>query len=328
MLVDAHLDLAWNARRGLDPTLSLSELRARASGDIPTVTFEELRKADVGVVFATLFAEPSVDGGPGYTTPLEARREALAQLEVYQRWQDQGYIRLLGRAEDLTELEALRAREEFPPLGVVLLMEGADPLRDPDDLEFWVRQGLRLLGPAWGRTRYSGGTGAPGPLTDRGVDLLIGMRELNVTLDVSHLAEEAFWQATELQGKLLASHANARALAEGDRQLSDAMLGRVRDCGGVVGVVLYNRFLQGGWERGMPRLSLSAVERQLSHLAAQLGWERVALGSDLDGGFGRDQAPQGIESVADLPRLGELVPQEHATGLLGENWIRWLKANL
>ena len=51
-------------------------------------------------------------------------------------------------------------------------MEGADPIETPSQLGAWTERGVRIIGPAWGRTRYAGGTGAPGGLTALGGQLL------------------------------------------------------------------------------------------------------------------------------------------------------------
>lgn len=163
MRVDAHLDLAFNAALGRDLTLSLDALRAQdpVAGQTAAVTFEDIRRAGVGLCFGTLFAQPQTATQGGYTTWQEARAQAQAQLEQYLRWQDSGHIRLLrGRAEVQAHAQSY---SETAPLGVLLLMEGADPLRDVDDLPYWQAAGVSAIGLAWGQTRYAGGTGAPGP---------------------------------------------------------------------------------------------------------------------------------------------------------------------
>jgi membrane dipeptidase len=84
--------------------------------------------------------------------------------------------------------------------------------------------------PAWVTgSRFAGGNGAAGPLTDRGRELMIALRELNVVLDVSHLSDDAFDEATDLQPLVVASHSNARALIGTPRHLPDEGLARLRD---------------------------------------------------------------------------------------------------
>jgi membrane dipeptidase len=123
-------------------------------------------------------------------------------------------------------------------------MEGADPIEDPSQLGRWVDAGVRIVGLAWGRTRYSGGTGAPGGFTPLGRRLLEAMARKKLILDLSHLAERAVREALEAwRGPVIASHSNARALAPGDRQLSDQTVAEIARRGGVVGVSFYKKHL-------------------------------------------------------------------------------------
>ena len=323
LVVDGHLDLAWNALEGRDLTLTLETLRARdrAPGETATVTFEELRLAGTRVCFGTLFALPrSRAGGPGYTDHAGARAQALAQLAQYRRWEDAGEVRLLRSRADVS---AHLAEEGGPP-GVVLLMEGADPVRDPGDLPFWVEAGVRVIGPAWGRTRYAGGTDAPGPLTPAGRELVAAMADLGVTLDASHLDDAAFWEAAELGPRMIASHSNGRALVPGNRHLTDDMARAVAASGGVIGLVFLSTFIRAGWQPGHARAGLDELAAHARHYAGVVGWAHVGLGTDLDGGFGCEKTPLGVERYRDVPRLLEELPPGVRAGVAGENWARWL----
>ncbi|MEF2277584.1 membrane dipeptidase [Deinococcus sp. YIM 134068] len=323
LLIDGHLDLAYNAGLGRDLTLDLGALRAAdpVAGQTATVTFGELRAAGTRVCFGTLFALPRTPGSPGgYTDHAGARGQALAQLDRYRRWEDGGLVRLLRTGR---EVEAHLAGPEGA-LGVVLLMEGADPVRDADDLGFWVEAGVRVIGPAWGRTRYAGGTDAPGGLTDAGRDLVTAMRGLGVALDASHLDDAAFWEALDLGGRVVATHANSRALVPGNRHLTDEMARAVAGRGGVIGLVFLSTFLRAGWEVGQARVPRSEVAAHARHYAGLVGWEHVGLGTDLDGGFGREKVPEGVERYRDVLGVLDVLPAEHRVAVAGENWRRWL----
>src|SRR6202171_330413 len=80
------------------------------------------------------------------------------------------------------ELEAYRKGWKKGQIAAILLMEGADPIEDPSQLGAWTGMGVRIIGPAWGGTRYSGGTGAPGGLTGLGRRALEGVRRQKVIL--------------------------------------------------------------------------------------------------------------------------------------------------
>lgn len=330
MIVDAHLDLAYLATTGRDLRLSLHELRERvAVGDVPTVTFSSLRRGEVGLCFGTLFAEPASDEAPrGYEDQRGAREQLDAQLETYLRWQDEGRVILLTSWAEI-DAHVRSWTPEKSPLGVVLLIENAEPLRSADDLPRLVDAGVRLVGPAWVKAnRFCGGNGEPSGLTDRGRDLLVAMRELGVPLDVSHLPEEAFWEALDLHPTVVATHSNARNVVGGERHLTPEQLRALRDRDGQVGCVLFNKFLRRGWDRGMERPPIEVVGDMIAALAEDIGWERVGIGSDLDGGFGRLELPRGLESAADLPRLADVLPDEHREGVLSGHWLAWLERHL
>ncbi|MBO0690143.1 MAG: membrane dipeptidase [Candidatus Dormibacteraeota bacterium] len=318
MLVDAHLDLAWNALaegRGFDGPPARGYL----------VTRRSLIEAGVGLAFATLYCRPfgaRSDRAPfSYRTSREAHLMARAQV---------GYYRAVGlplvrtRAELDRHVRGWRAGR----LAAVLLMEGADPIEEPAQVEVWKELGVRIVGPAWSGTRYAGGTGAPGGLTGLGFELLREMERHGLLLDLSHLAEQAVRDALDVwRGPLLASHSNAQALVPGDRQLADGTLREIGDRGGVVGVNFFARFLR---TDGRPA-RLDDVVRHVRHLArATGGTEHVGLGTDLDGGF-----PAASAAIRRLSRLGELGPRlrrhfgaAQVEGILGGNWLEFLGRSL
>ncbi len=348
-IVDAHIDLAYNALHGHDLRLPLAKLRdtaigrqMSARGETLTVSLPALKEGNVAVAFGTLFVLPANAPGDlrgrGYTNAEEAHRRAFQQVEYYRLLEADGLIRPIG---DLTDLHALMAAEEqhdpARPLGLVLLMEGADPIRTPAELGWWVEQGVRIVGPAWTATRYSGGTAAPGPLTALGRELLSELAAVGAALDVSHMADESFWQAIRgFHGPVIASHSNCRGLVPGDRQLSDDMIRAIADRDGVIGVVPFNRFLDPTWtpHHGKAALGLDVLVRHIEHICEVAGGVRhVGLGTDLDGGFGREAIPAELDSCVDLPLIGVALlaagwRSEEVEAVLGGNWLRWLAQSL
>jgi membrane dipeptidase len=340
MIIDAHLDLAFNAL-ALDNNLDLSLAALRAVErphatccGVPTVTLPALRAADVRVVFGTVFVQSPQFGfdmcGPIYTTPEQARAQGWAQIQFYRQLAERGAITLVT---DQAALDAVISTASTAP-GLVPLMEGADPIRDPDDVAAWYAAGIRIVGLAWGATRYSGGTFAPGPLTPAGRALLPALRAHRIALDASHLAEASFWEALDLfDGPVIASHSNCRTFIPTDRHLTDDMLRAIVERNGVIGVVLYNKFLAPDWQPGDPKsaVTLDAVVRQIEHICEIAGdTNHVGIGSDLDGGFGRDDIPAELDSCLDLGRIGAALcaagwRDNEIAGVLGGNWARWLR---
>ena len=71
------------------------------------------------------------------------------------------------------------------------------------------------------------------------------------------------------------------------------------------------------------------------HHVTQVGGTHraAAIGSDFDGGFGSEAAPEGLDTIADLPRLADELAElsftdEQIFDILGRNWIRFLEENL
>ena len=255
-----------------------------------------------------------------YSTPHEAYLMATAQVNYYRACG----LDLLGTRE---EVAAYARGWRKGRLAAVLLMEGADPIEDPAQLGAWTDRGVRIIGPAWGATRYSGGTGAPGGLTELGRQLLKAMTRKQVILDLSHMADEAVADAfSAWRGPIMASHSNARALVSGDRQVTDETVAEVARRGGVVGVSFYQHHL-----RRSGRTTLEDVVRHVVHHARAAGSpEHVGLGSDLDGGFDTRFAPiDELSKLKELPaRLRLHFNQAQVAGIMGGNWLRFLERSL
>jgi len=329
LIVDAHLDLAYNAVRGRDVTRPAVEQTPDMEG-VPTVSLPDLKAGGVGLICATIFCQPDLPGHPGYRTPDQAAAMGREQLEWYRRQVRDGRMRLIVRKGDVPLYDGRGG-----PQDAILLLEGADPIRTPQDLREWFDAGLRIIGLAWKRTRYAGGTGAPGPLTPDGIALVPQIDRLGIIHDVSHLAEESFWQLLELsQGPVMASHSNCRAYVPTDRQLSDDMAKAIFARGGVVGINFFDKFLLAPADQGKRRATLNEVVRHVRHFCELAGDARhVGLGTDMDGGLGREQIPFEIQTSADLPRVaGALAAAGFADAdvraLIGQNWLRFFRANL
>lgn len=353
LIVDAHLDLALNmVRKLIDHTKPIHELRKleHREAQQAMTSLPEFSRGNVALVFGTLFAVPADLGfaknaisnapaQPGYSTPEEAKIQGLEQLAVYEDWAKRGLVRLITSRVVLED-----HLQRFPTdrvSGLLILMEGADPITAVSDLEMWYSRGVRAVGLTWGRTRYAGGTGAPGGLTIEGHELLTAMRERGMILDTSHLAEQAFYEALEYYpDRVMASHSNPRALLNAqdvelvipsDRHLSDEMIRAIGARGGVIGLNLINYFLEPRWtfsDQTTPVSIFDQCQKILEHNAALIGWESVGIGSDLDAGMSLDCSPIELDTIADFAKFAQVVPEHARAGVLGENWLRFLMASL
>ena len=351
LVVDAHLDLAMNALMwNRDLALGAHETRrlereegmtakGRAAG---TVGFPDLRAGNVGLVFATVIARKNhgQNAGIDFRTHEIAYAQAQGQLAYYRELERQGVIRLIRTGADLDAWRTAWAADPAgAPFGFVLLMEGADPIVEPKQARLWWDDGLRMVGLAhYGPSAYAFGTGSAGPLTAKGRDLLRVMDEVGMVLDVSHLTDESFHEALDrFAGPVLASHSNSRALVPGDRQLDDAMIGRMIERDGVIGAVMDAWMLRPGWIRGETTnegLTLEAVVDQIDHVCQVSGNSRhAAIGTDLDGGYGIEQTPRDLDTIADVQKIPDLLRRrgygdEDVAAVMHGNWLRLLERAL
>jgi len=345
-IVDSHLDLAENVTLfGRDLTLNVAEIRAREkrSAQQATASLPELERGGIAVVCATVTAGfLAADVGPSfepksalYRTPEEAEAQALKQIALYESWDRQGRVRLLKSATDLDHHLELWRTDRKP--GLIMLMEGADPIVRVGDLPRWWARGLRMIGLTFGDTAYGHGvaggstTFKRGGLTPEGVALLEEMAALGFIWDISHLTEDGIWQGLDMKvPRVCASHANAQALTPTDRHLSDAVIHALAERNGVIGLVLYNGFLEPRWrgDRSIVVTLNEHLRRHMQHIASVGGWACLGIGSDLDGGLGLEESPAEIDSVADLARVGDVTPTEFREAVLSANWLRFLRASL
>ncbi len=363
IIVDAHEDLAWNSLTfGRDYLRSVAVTRSAEEGtQTPKrngqtlIGWPEWVEGGVGVAFATLFASPKRHrlgdwDVLNYSDETEAHRLYWRQLDFYQRWVEQsgGKLQLVTALPELEQVCEARDRDgdqqddaSEESVGLVLLMEGADGIRQPGEVEAWFEAGVRIIGPAWSGTRYAGGTREPGPFSAEGRDLMEAMASVGMILDLSHLSDQGALEALDrYEGALIASHSNPRALLgrskPTERHLSDEVIHRLAEREGVVGIVLANYFLKDGWadSDGREAVTLDVVADHIDHVCQLLGdAAHVGLGSDFDGGFGLDRVPKGLDSVADLKRIGDALQSrgyqlEAVEAILGGNWLSLLRRTL
>lgn len=347
IIIDAHLDLSWSALNwNRDLTQPVAEIRNREAGmkgknrGTNTVAFPEMRKGGVAVCLGTLLARASQRNEDKLDYRIQGLAYAMAQgqLAYYRLMEAQGQLRML---KDWPGLEAQIADwkdngGKSTPLGFVLSMEGADPIVSPAQTPEWWDAGLRVVGLAhYGASVYAHGTASTGGLTARGRDLLKAMEETGMILDATHLADDSFWQALDLfHGPVLASHNNCRSLVPGDRQFSDDQIRNLIDRGSVIGAPFDAWMLYPGWVPGKTSNSvvgLEAVVDQIDHVCQLAGNARhSAIGSDLDGGFGTEQCPNGLDTIVDLQKIPELLRQRgysegDVEAIMHGNWLRFFE---
>ncbi len=369
LIFDAHLDLAMNALEwNRDLTRPLAEIRERERGltDKPdrgrgTVCLPELRRGNIGLVVATQIARYAKPTHPlaGWRSPAQAWAMTQGQLSWYrameqagemvqvkdkaglekhlERWQRTG-APASGTARSHIANRAVPDAGAPLPIGYILSLEGADSIVTLAHLERSWAQGLRAVGPAhYGPGTYAFGTDSEGGIGAGGRELLQEMDRLGLILDATHLCDTSFREALDgFQGPIWASHSNARALTPHNRQFSDEQLKELFRRGAVIGAPLDAWMMIPGWVRGQTtpqarRLKLEKMAEHIDHICQLAGNARHSgIGTDLDGGFGREQCPMDLDTIADLQRVPDLLRgrgyrEPDVESILHGNFLRFLR---
>lgn len=346
-----------------DQTLPVSALRERESVGVPddrgtaTVSLDELRQGGCGVVLSTVIAraKPWVTadrtgqhGDIDWPDPSMAYGVAMGQLAYYRLLEARGHLRVLEDAGSLKRhLAEWQSSPDKTPVGMIITMEGADPIAEPELLYHWHEEGLRTLMLAhFGKSHYAHGTPTSsddnphdidGPLTDMGRALLPIMHELSMPLDLTHTADQTFAEAADLfEGRIYSSHTACRALAEMPRNHTDAQLKQIIDRDGVIGLPLFNHFLDASYREDSPKemVSYETVVRHIDHICQLAGnTEQVGIGSDADGGFGKEHMPAELDTHRDILKLADALSQDDFTdediaAILYGNWSRFFSETL
>ena len=352
LIVDGHEDLSMNTladgRNYLTSARAIRLVEAEAGYANPNgicmLGLADWLAARVAVIFATVQTIPRPEANPGelsYATIGAAHEQALAHLDLYRRWTTTcPQLKLVTTAAELRAVVDSwadpHAADSKRRIGLVLLMENADPVRSPADVPFWTEQGIRLIGPAWHANRFSGSTTNGGPLSDLGRELLNEMGRAGLALDITHMSEQACLEAlASYDGAIVATHAHSRRTKGTPRLLSDEVIEGVVARDGIVGVLPLNWALA-SWQAGDGKdaVTLDRVVDAIDAVCQIAGdADHVGIGSDFDGGQGSEAAPSEIDTIADLPKLATALAargfaDDDIAAVMGGNWLRFLRRQL
>ena len=351
-IFDAHLDLSMNAIEwNRDYRLKTNTIRRLEKGmnDLPgrelsTVSFPELRNGNIGLCVGTLIARyvKPKNSLPGWNSQEQAWAHTQGQLAWYKEMEYQKELVQINSKSSLkNHLNQWKSNPSSTPLGYVLSLEGADSIISMDHLERMYNKGLRAIGPAhYGPGTYAYGTDSSGGIGEKGKLLLKKIEELKLILDVTHLCDLSFWETLEFyQGPIWASHSNCRKLVNNERQFDDSQIKILIDHNAVIGMALDAWMMTPDWERGKTKptdkgLLIESIVDHIDHICQLSGnTDHVMIGSDLDGGFGKEQCPEDLDTIADLQNLGHILNRRGYSvndieKILSKNGILFLQKHL
>lgn len=351
-IFDAHLDLSMNALEwNRDFRMEVSEIRALESGmvDLPdrekgVVSFPAMRKGNIGLCMATLIARyvKPKNKLPGWNSPEQAWAQTQGQLAWYRAMEVDNQLYQIRTKEQLNNhLTQWEQYSNETPIGYILTLEGADSIVNMDFLHQMYNEGLRAIGPAhYGPGTYAFGTDSSGGIGLKGKTLLKEISELKLILDATHLCDQSFWETLKVyNGPIWASHSNVRKLVPDERQFNDDQIKALLERDAVIGMAFDAWMMLPNWKRGInyphgSGLTIETIVNHIDHICELTGnSEHVMLGSDLDGGFGKEQCPSDLETIADLQKLDLILTQrgygvQDVENIFHKNGLRFLRKNL
>jgi len=227
---------------------------------------------------------------------MEANRDLISVVKTYgdieKNWKEGRMSAMLTLEEGGVCLGSLACLRDFYRLGVRMMTL---TWNFPNELAYPNR--IVMEGPERGcypDTEHG--------LTEKGIGFLEEMERLGMIIDISHLGDAGIWDVFSYTTRpFVASHSNARALAKHPRNLTDDMIRRLGERGGVAGINYCPAFLH-DWKEGDKEKGLMEdMVRHMRHMANVGGMGCVGLGSDFDGISGELE----VSDAGRLPLLEE-----------------------
>lgn len=284
--------------------------------DIGHLDLPRMKEGGVTCQFFACYIEPQFK-------PDRGLKRAMQMIDCFFREiEGSGGLAVQARSHD----DIVRAKADGK-IAAVLTMEGGECLdTDVSNVRILKRLGVMAIGLTWNeRNMIADGVGEErtgSGLTNFGVEVIKEMNKVGITVDVSHLNVEGFWDVIELSSKpIIASHSNAKALCGHRRNLSDDQLIALAKNGGVTGMNFAPAFV------AEKDADLAGIIRHIEHINALVGPDHIGLGSDFDG---IDSTPRGLEDVTCMPAITEELlrlgySEENVKKILGGNFLRVIK---
>ena len=351
-IFDAHLDLSMNALEwNRDFRLEIEQIRTLEAGmtDLPdrekgVVSFPSLRNGNIGLCMATLIARyvKPKNTLPGWNSPEQAWAQTQGQLAWDRAMELDGQLSQIKNKKQLDKhLKSWEQYSSQSAIGYILSLEGADSIVSMNHLHLMYQEGLRAVGPAhYGPGTYAFGTNSNGGIGREGKELLNEMALLQIILDTTHLCDQSFWEAMEIfDGPLWASHSNVREIVPNERQFNNDQIKVLIEKDAIIGMAFDAWMMIPDWKRGIsdPRaigLNLEKIINHIDHICQLAGnADHVMIGSDLDGGFGKEQCPFDLETISDLQKLNSILSkrgynESDIEKIFSKNGIHFLMKNL
>ena len=216
---------------------------------------------------------------------------------------NQDSIQLCKNYDDLKE------SQESNKIAAFLSIEEGDALEgELDKLRYFKEEGISLITLTW---NYENDLGYPNyeymhqekGLKTKGIEVVEEMNRLGMLIDVSHLSDGGFEDVlNHSKDPIIASHSNSRVQTPHARNMSDEMIKKLANNGGVMGINFFNNFLVNGvLSDKLETSTIADMVRHIKHIRKVGGIDVLGLGSDFDG----IPNPVEIEECSQMSKLSD-----------------------
>lgn len=250
---------------------------------------------------------------------------ALYQAEKLHRAEEAapGELTIVRNAADIDRLIEARG-DGSRPVGGLLATEGSHPLEGQlENVEKLYAAGYRMMGLTHFFDNELGGSlhGLSGEgLTDFGREAVREMERLNIIVDLAHASPAVVRDTLDIATRpVVVSHTGIRGACDSPRNLEDALMKRIADAGGLVGI--------GYWKGAVCDPAPAEIVKSIRYAIDFLGVDHVALGSDYDGAVpvAFDTSQLAI-LTAEMQKAG--FTDEEIAKVMGGNAIRFFREQL
>lgn len=292
--IDFHCDTLLHLKKDGEETLLKNKL---------AVDFERMKAGGSIAQFFAIFPPPEQGYPPSGLMPFPEHKidNFIAErIEIFNR--DTLASNDVNGAYSFKDL--LENKKNNKISAFLTLEDGRRINSSLDKLMDYYNKGIRLITLVW---NYKNCIASPNSseinimnegLSDFGKNALEMMNEIGIIIDVSHVSDGGFWDVAQISKRpFVASHSNARAIAPHTRNLSDEMIKAIGDAGGCIGLNFEPMLV---YKENINNCStVEAIVAHGVHIKNKGGIMSLALGSDLDGLFGKTV----ISEVSLIPLL-------------------------
>ncbi|MFR4985954.1 MAG: dipeptidase [Lachnospirales bacterium] len=214
-------------------------------------------------------------------------------------------------------------------INALLSIEGGESIEyNIENLYHFFNRGVRILTLCWNYENnigFGAFTKSEQGLKTFGKDVVRVMNDINMVIDVSHLNEAGFWDLYKISKKpFIATHSNSYSVCKHFRNLKDDQLRAIKDCGGIVGINLYPKFLT-----TKENATEGDIFRHIDYMSNIIGIDRICLGGDFDG---IEDTPLNIGDISQysmlLKRIEEIYGKDILDKIAYKNFYNFFKNNI